>query len=951
MFRGLYSYFFGETETDLSLEEARIILNAACTTNDKQETANAAEADAVVENTTFHKVGVITARNDNKYTIDNLYSYECGELNGNVGDRVSYISYVSERKLFVTNVSVIANDWDTTPANVQSSWCNRTLTVKVVERNLREIVVHPGTIKIDLNKVHSEFIPLVGDWLQVEAKCDLDENVSDLAGQILQVTRIKPLRLKRTVGIVKRWDANSETGLIDRDIFFNFDALSCGYSPCVGDKVVVESIESEQNFCTWRAAKVVPQVVVINNERLKTEPEFENEIEGLAITNDIVVEFEKPRESRIFCVEVRNKTDVAVVLKQVEFLNRNGQCKLEGSYKDCVIKPSDVLEIPCKCTSRNYGRSKELLLFTFENHLIGRYITVALKPRREQTFNSPYSSNNRATFTFKEQHHRQNDNYRDVIPGPKLMRAPAFVAKRIGQHKIPDKLWDLFLEFSYDAAMLSEALLKKKPCLHNLDYHCYEDYFHTLLHLEEIEYVVALRKYDEEKACFIANGEYLMLEIENLAEKRPSIMIGDKVIASDPFNCSTSEFESVVHKVGSKHIYLKFCQMFHDGYKGEDYSVRIVGSRSQIRRNHHGIGLAVRSLGRELLFPTKVQLKPAQFNLIETTPKSNKNRNQAILQKLQEIRNNNKSKLDLTKPKNSPTATEQAKPTDVKIVWYDKHLNHYQMQAVRNILLAEARPLPYCIFGPPGTGKTVTLVETILQILTHLPDARILVGTPSNSAADVVATRLIESGVLKPGDLIRFVAYRCVQDDSIPVQLIPYSATADITAEGTDHNYTHTTLKNGLTLGLSCSVIGRHRVTVSTCTNLGMFFNMNFPKGHFTHIILDEAGHLTEPEAMIPLSFLDVSSGQAILAGDPLQLGPVVLSRLAAEYGLAESYLERLMNRFPYTRDPQGFPETGGYDPRLVTKLVYNYRSLPDILAIPSKLFYNSELTPTVRCL
>lgn len=83
--------------------------------------------------------------------------------------------------------------------------------------------------------------------------------------------------------------------------------------------------------------------------------------------------------------------------------------------------------------------------------------------------------------------------------------------------------------------------------------------------------------------------------------------------------------------------------------------------------------------------------------------------------------------------------------------------------------------------------------------------------------------------------------------------------------------------------------------------------------------------------------------------GDPLQLGPVVNSKIAVEFGLADSFLERLMNRFPYSRDPVGFPETGGYDPKLVTKLVYNYRSLPDILAIPSKLFYNTELIPTVR--
>lgn len=79
-----------------------------------------------------------------------------------------------------------------------------------------------------------------------------------------------------------------------------------------------------------------------------------------------------------------------------------------------------------------------------------------------------------------------------------------------------------------------------------------------------------------------------------------------------------------------------------------------------------------------------------------------------------------------------------------------------------------------------------------------------------------------------------------------------------------------------------------------------------------------------------------------------MQLGPVVLSRIAEQCGMAESYLERLMNRFPYVRDIVGFPDSLGYDPRLVTKLVYNYRALPIILDLYSRLFYNDELIASV---
>lgn len=71
-------------------------------------------------------------------------------------------------------------------------------------------------------------------------------------------------------------------------------------------------------------------------------------------------------------------------------------------------------------------------------------------------------------------------------------------------------------------------------------------------------------------------------------------------------------------------------------------------------------------------------------------------------------------------------------------------------------------------------------------------------------------------------------------------------------------------------------------------------------------------------------------------------------STLAAEFGLSKSLLARLISRFPYLRDSSGFPDTGGYDPRLVTRLSVNYRSLPDILELPSSLFYDSDLEPWV---
>ena len=74
------------------------------------------------------------------------------------------------------------------------------------------------------------------------------------------------------------------------------------------------------------------------------------------------------------------------------------------------------------------------------------------------------------------------------------------------------------------------------------------------------------------------------------------------------------------------------------------------------------------------------------------------------------------------------------------------------------------------------------------------------------------------------------------------------------------------------------------------------------------------------------------------MAGDPLQLGPIVRSSLARKHGLAMSLLERLMASPLYRRG------SSGYDGRCITKLVRNFRSHPALLRLPARLYYSDEL-------
>lgn len=66
------------------------------------------------------------------------------------------------------------------------------------------------------------------------------------------------------------------------------------------------------------------------------------------------------------------------------------------------------------------------------------------------------------------------------------------------------------------------------------------------------------------------------------------------------------------------------------------------------------------------------------------------------------------------------------------------------------------------------------------------------------------------------------------------------------------------------------------------------------PRGHFTHIFIDEAGQGTEPEIMMPIKTMAGADTNVILSGDMKQLGPVVRSAVAIELGLGQSYLDRL---------------------------------------------------------
>jgi helicase MOV-10 len=103
---------------------------------------------------------------------------------------------------------------------------------------------------------------------------------------------------------------------------------------------------------------------------------------------------------------------------------------------------------------------------------------------------------------------------------------------------------------------------------------------------------------------------------------------------------------------------------------------------------------------------------------------------------------------------------------------------------------------------------------------------------------------------------------------------------------------------------------------------------MGLPNSHFTHIFVDEAGEALEPETLIPI-YLANPNTSIVLAGDHLQLGPIVRSATAMEWKYDRSLMERLLNTF---KD------------KFVCKLIRSYRAHPAIMHLYNYLFYNGEL-------
>ncbi|XP_037716828.1 uncharacterized protein LOC119551516 [Drosophila subpulchrella] len=253
--------------------------------------------------------------------------------------------------------------------------------------------------------------------------------------------------------------------------------------------------------------------------------------------------------------------------------------------------------------------------------------------------------------------------------------------------------------------------------------------------------------------------------------------------------------------------------------------------------------------------------------------------------------------------------------------------NPEQMQAVQQIALSHKLPAPYIVFGPPGTGKTATICEAIYQLYVRRPETHILVLAGSNTACDEVALRLLKAIAKAPESQPR------------PLTRI-FSASCDRRIDNIDDLLLEYSNMYALHFYPAVQAVHQYRIVVCTLSLAGKLSTGGFAQGDvFSHVFVDEAAASTEAEVLMGITCTLSPTSNLILSGDHKQLGPVLQSQRANEWGLGQSLFERLMQRKCYQVD-----EDGSYNPAVQTRLIRNYRSHPEIVSLYNELYYGGKL-------
>ena len=261
-------------------------------------------------------------------------------------------------------------------------------------------------------------------------------------------------------------------------------------------------------------------------------------------------------------------------------------------------------------------------------------------------------------------------------------------------------------------------------------------------------------------------------------------------------------------------------------------------------------------------------------------------------------------------------------------------LNDSQQQAVNEVLRAKDVAV---VHGPPGTGKTTTLVEAIYETLRR--ETQVLVCAQSNTAVDWISEKLVDHGVpvLRIGNpsrvndkMLSFTYERRFEAHPDYPELWSVRKAIRQLREGKSKNSEGRHQKIArlrerqaeLEMRINAALFSEARVVA--CTLVGAANKLMVGR-KFSSLFIDEAAQALEPACWIAIR----RAGRVILAGDHQQLPPTIKNVEAMREGLGRTLMQRIVES----------------QPESVTLLTMQYRMNEAIMRFSSEWFYGGRLT------
>lgn len=259
-------------------------------------------------------------------------------------------------------------------------------------------------------------------------------------------------------------------------------------------------------------------------------------------------------------------------------------------------------------------------------------------------------------------------------------------------------------------------------------------------------------------------------------------------------------------------------------------------------------------------------------------------------------------------------------------------LNASQNSAIQKVVEAQEVSI---IHGPPGTGKTTTLVEAIIETLQR--ETQVMVCAPSNAAVDWISEQLMRRGVnvLRVGNPLRMsdemleCSYErryAAHPDYSELWSIRKALREGRVAEGKSgekraHLQRMRERATELEIKINADLFAQARVV--SCTLIGSGYHI-LEHRHFSTLFIDEAAQALEPACWAAI----LKTDRVIFSGDHQQLPPTIKSPEAARAGLDQTLMQKVVRRHPHC----------------VSLLTVQYRMHRDIMGFSSEWFYHGQL-------